>query len=107
VVPELREGLAAAGVGSGGGGDLALAAALKGCLEGADRQTAAFAPHGFWRALKQRYPTFAATTPQGHPMQQDAEELFSQTTASLATVQARAANFLPLSLCDDCVGLKA
>lgn len=86
MVPELREGLSAASANSGGG-DLAFASALKGCLEGIDRQTTAFAPYGFWQALKQRYPTFAATTPQGHPMQQDAEELYSQTTASLASVK--------------------
>lgn len=87
MVPELREGLSTASA-NNGFGDSAFASALKDCLEGIDRQTTPFAPHGFWQALKQRYPTFAATTPQGHPMQQDAEELYSQTTASLASVSS-------------------
>ena len=84
VVPELREGLNQAATAGGGGSGAVLASALSECLNGVDRQTTAFAPVRFWAALKQCFPNFAATTPQGHPMQQDAEELYSQMGFSLA-----------------------
>jgi len=85
-VPELREALESYNPASGGGdpGSASLAVALKETLNGADKQMDPFPPMAFWHHLKQRFPAFAATTPQGHPMQQDAEELYSETLAALS-----------------------
>jgi len=61
-----------------------LVGALKECFDGVDKTTKPFPPHRFWMMLKQRFTQFAATTPQGHPMQQDAEELFSELMMSMS-----------------------
>lgn len=48
-----------------------------------DRQTNALPPAALVQAVKMVWPQFAQTTPQGHPMQQDAEELYSNLMAAL------------------------
>jgi len=48
-----------------------------------DRQTDALPPAALVQAVKMVWPQFAQTTPQGHPMQQDAEELYSNLLAAL------------------------
>ena len=93
-VPELREGLAAHAKtgGSGGlaaamggsGGSSALTSALSNTFNQMDRQTAPFRPEEFLVLLRQIFPLFAQTGPRGVPMQQDAEELYSNTMNTLA-----------------------
>ena len=48
-----------------------------------DRQTDALPPAALVQAVKMVWPQFAQTTPQGHPMQQDAEEFYSNLLAAL------------------------
>lgn len=66
-VPELREGLRAAG---GGSGDDVFTRALNDAFTGMDSTTKPFAPHRFWATLKMRFQQFASTSAAGHPQQQ-------------------------------------
>jgi ubiquitin carboxyl-terminal hydrolase 14 len=70
-VPELREGLRAAG-NSGGSGtaDDMFAKALNDSLVGIDSTVKPFAPHRFWATLKMRFQQFASTSANGMPQQQ-------------------------------------
>merc|ERR1719502_1844993 len=52
--------------------------------QGMERTTSAYPPAEFWATLKQLYPQFAQTSRTGVPMQQDAEELYSSATTTLA-----------------------
>lgn len=40
----------------------------------------------FWHALLKKYPTLAAVTPEGHPMQQDAHEALAKILQEVVTV---------------------
>jgi len=122
-VPELREGLRAAGSSGGSGtADDMFAKALNDSLVGIDSTVKPFPPHRFWATLKMRFQQFASTSANGMPQQQvcecpficshlklislslsvflsffffqDAEELFSETMLSLSNA-LKQANSLP------------
>jgi ubiquitin carboxyl-terminal hydrolase 14 len=65
--------------------DMSLARSLKTSLEQMDRQTEASAPHLLVRATKVLFPQFAQTGPHGQPLQQDAEEFYSQVLQKIAS----------------------
>lgn len=60
--------------GGGGDADGSLTIATRELFKDLERGGAPFPPMGFLVSLKQRFPQFGETGPQGAPMQQDAEE---------------------------------
>ncbi|CAM9907516.1 unnamed protein product, partial [Phaeothamnion confervicola] len=88
-VPELRDALTGfrpAGSTTWSSSDLspAFAMALKDTYERLDRSTDALPPVTFLQVLQQVFPQFAQRGPRGGLMQQDAEELYSALTTTLA-----------------------
>jgi len=102
-VPQLRSGLAgytsrsAAAQGVGGGAartqtNSVFLASFRELYNNMDRTADAVTPANFVMATKMAFPEFARTGPQGHPMQQDAEEFYSGllTIAAAETAGAEA-----------------
>uniref|UniRef100_A0A7S3L4I9 Ubiquitin carboxyl-terminal hydrolase n=1 Tax=Amphora coffeiformis TaxID=265554 RepID=A0A7S3L4I9_9STRA len=94
VVDPLRKGLQAYQSSRPSGGNSAnlnnmstplLISSLQKTWEQLDRQTTALNPVPLVQATKMAYPQFDQRGPQGQPMQQDAEEFYSNLMTTLAT----------------------
>lgn len=73
-VQPLRQALYSMKGAAAGDSDNGLAVATRELFRDLERGGAPFPPYGFLMALRQRFPQFGETGPQGTPMQQDAEE---------------------------------